>query len=192
VPTRFYPVNIYHLYNRGNDRQRIFLEAENYRFFLSRLVSYFQKADVDLLAYCLMPNHYHALVRLQREIDFSNVLRGFNSSYVKSFNSWHGKVGHLFQDTTHAKLVEDEQYLTHVCRYVHLNPVVAGLARSPQEWEFSDYAKWSDCSADTSMAIILLRDALFSSADQYRRFVLDYSAELKTRREIEARLFDLR
>ena len=192
MPTRFYPGNLYHLYNRGNDRQRIFLEAENYRFFLSRFASYFRKADVDLLAYCLMPNHYHALVRLQREIDFANVLRSLNSSYVKSFNNWHGRVGHLFQGNTQAKLVEDEQFLVHVCRYVHLNPVVAGLVELPGGWEFSDYGEWIDSNAENSMANILLRNALFSTANEYQRFVLDYSAELKTRSEVEARLFDLR
>ena len=70
MPTRFYPGNLYHLYNRGNDRQCIFLEAENYRFFLSRFASYFRKADVDLLAYCLMPNHYHILILLFRLVHF--------------------------------------------------------------------------------------------------------------------------
>ena len=137
-----------------------------------------------------MPNHYHALVRLQREIDFANVLRSLNSSYVKSFNSWHGRVGHLFQHNTQAKLVGDEQFLVHVCRYVHLNPVVAGLVELPGKWEFSDYGEWIDSKADNSMANILLRNVLFSTAGEYQRFVLDYSAELKTRREVEGRLFD--
>jgi len=70
MPTRFYPGNIYHLYNRGNNRQSIFLEAENYRFFLFRLLSSLQKVEVDLLAYCLMPNHYHILILLFRLVHF--------------------------------------------------------------------------------------------------------------------------
>jgi putative transposase len=189
MPARFFPGNIYHLYNRGNDRQLIFLEKENYRFFLSRLTSCFVNAHVDLLAYCLMPNHYHVLARLCDEQDFSNVLRSLTSSYVKSFNKWHGRVGHVFQGNTRAKVVDDERFLAHICRYVHLNPVTAGLVTLPDDWEFSDYRQWIDEWTNGVKAIVDLRNTLFSGAEEYRRFVLDYSAEQRTRRELEERLF---
>jgi len=189
MPQRFYLGNIYHVYNRGNDRQRIFLEAENYRFFLDRLKCCLNAADVSLLAYCLMRNHYHLLVQLQYETDFSNVLRSFNSCYVKSFNKWHGRVGHLFQGNTHAKLVGNDRFLAHVCRHIHLNPVIAGLVEFPEQWEYSDYRLWIDENTEPTSANVSLRRILFSTANEYRRFVLDYAAEIKARSEVEKRLF---
>ncbi|MCX6144260.1 MAG: transposase [Ignavibacteriales bacterium] len=188
MPQRFYPGNIYHLFNRGNDRHRIFLEAENYRFSLCRLAGFLKAAEVNLLAYCLMPNHYHMLVQLQDETDFSNVLRNFTSSYVKSFNKWHGRVGHLFQSNTRAKLVDDDKFLVHVCRYDHLNPVIAGLVELPEQWEYSDYRLWIDENAPATMANVSLRRLFFSTGDECRRFVLDYAAEMKTRAEVEKQL----
>jgi REP element-mobilizing transposase RayT len=192
MPIGYYFGNIYHLYNRGNDRQRIFLERENYRFFLDRLGSTFNRAGVDLLAYCLMPNHYHLLVQLRDRMEFSNVLRSFTSSYVKSFNTWHGRVGHLFQDNTRAKLVKDERILAHLCRYIHLNPVVAGLVKLPEQWEYSDYRQWVDENAQASRSNVSLRRLLFDTADEYRRFVRDCTAESKNRFDVERLLFEPR
>jgi putative transposase len=189
MPQRFYPESVYHLYNRGNNRQSIFLETENYRFFLDRLATIFKKAEVDLLAYCLMPNHYHLLVKLHRDADFSNVLRSFTSSYVKSFNKWHCSVGYLFQGNTRAKPVDDDRFLVHICRYIHLNPVIAGLAELPEQWEYSDYRLWVDENTPATKANVLLRRLLFWTAEEYRRFVLDYAAEMKTRGEVEKKLF---
>jgi putative transposase len=188
MPTGFFPGSIYHLYNRGNNKQSIFLEPENYRFFLCRLTTALKEAEVESLAHCLMPNHYHVLVRLQNEMDFSNVLRSFTSSYVKSFNKWHGRIGHLFQGNTRAKLVDNDGFLVHVCRYVHLNPVIAGLVELPEQWEYSDYRQWTGENAPATMANVSLRRLFFSTGDEYRRFVLDYAAEMKTRAEIEKQL----
>jgi putative transposase len=192
MPTRFYPGNIYHLYNRGNDRQRIFLEPENYRFFLNRLTHFFRIADTDLLAYCLLPNHYHLLVRLQNDTDFSNVLRRFITSYVKSFNKWHDRVGHVFQGSTRSKLVDDDRFLAHLCRYIHLNPVAAGLTKLPEEWKWSDYRQWVDENEESARPNVALRTTLFSTAEEYRRFVLEYSLELRKRYEAEKKIFELR
>ncbi|MBI1805454.1 MAG: transposase [Ignavibacteria bacterium] len=139
---QFLPANYYHIYNRGNNRQDIFLEHENYRFFLRRLHHYFHQAGIDVIAYCLMPNHFHLLVYFQREVSFSNVMRSFSVSYTKSFNKWSKRVGHLFQSDYRAREINVEKYLFHICRYIHLNPVQGGLVSIPEDWAYSDYREW--------------------------------------------------
>ena len=130
---QFLPENYYHIYNRGNNQQEIFLEDENYRHFLKRLVHYYNIASIEVVAFCLMPNHYHLLITLVREINFSNIMRSFTTSYVKSFNGWHKRVGHFFQGDFQARQIDSTEYLMQVCRYIHRNPVKAGLTAFPEE-----------------------------------------------------------
>ena len=185
----FLPENYYHIYNRGNDGHRIFLEPENYAFFLRRLREYCDRPPVQLVAYSLMPNHYHSVVFLEDGSDFSNILRGFTTSYVRSFNKWHGRVGYLYQGNTKAKLIENDEYLIHICRYIHLNPVIARLVDCPEQWKYSDYREWISDSAPGKKGCVKVRSMFFNSGARYRAFVMDYLAEERMRVEIEKRLF---
>jgi putative transposase len=145
MPTRtvkFAPNQFYHVYNRGNDKQRIFFEPANYCFFLKKFAKYFPETEAEIHAYCLLPNHYHILIRLKRDIDYSMRMRHFSISYAKSLNKWAGRVGHLFQGRFKAKGVGSTEYLLYLSRYIHLNPVVAGLARAPQGWQYSSYCDY--------------------------------------------------
>jgi len=142
MPTRtvkFAPNQFYHVYNRGNNKEPILLQPANYRFFLKRLAEYFPGNEAEIHAYCLLPNHYHILIRLQREIGFSIRMQRFGISYAKSINKWTGKVGHLFQGRFKAKHVGSTEYLLHLSRYIHLNPVMARLVKTPEAWQFSSY-----------------------------------------------------
>ena len=99
------PDRFYHLYNRGNNKEPIFLEQANYRFFLEKFVQYFPADDAEIHAYCLLPNHFHMLIRLKRPLEYSLRMQHFSISYAKSLNSWSGRVGHVFQGRFKAKLV---------------------------------------------------------------------------------------
>ena len=186
---KYLPGEYYHLYNRGNDKQLIFLEPENYKFFLRRLRKYLTKANSELIAFCLMPNHYHLVIHLGDCPDFSNILRGFTTSYVKSFNSLYHRVGYLFQGNTQMRLVRSDEDLINLCRYVHLNPVTAGLVASPESWDYSDYREWISENLAADSPIRKVRDAHFSSGRDYMQFVIDRAAELKIRDELEKKLF---
>jgi len=85
----------YHIYNRGNNRQDIFFERENYLFFL-RLVRKYLLETLDVIAYCLMPNHYHLLIQLKKA-ELSAAMQAFSLSYTKAMNRRYGRVGSLFQ-----------------------------------------------------------------------------------------------
>ena len=175
----------YHLYNRGNNRERIFFERENYLFFLRRLRKHLVPI-LDIVAYCLMPTHYHLLVMLN-EADLSHRMQLFSISYTKAMNKRYDRVGALFQGTFRAKHVDGNNYLVHLSRYIHLNPVIAGLVERAEGWEFSSYPEYIGIRNGTLPApeIVLSQ---FPSPEAYREFVESY---IPSEREIIADfLFD--
>jgi REP element-mobilizing transposase RayT len=159
--------SVYHLYNRGNNREPIFFAEESYRFFTEKMHKYFLKHQVELIAYCLMPNHFHIVVRQRAPNQISKALQGLMTSYVKAMNIRHHRVGHLFQGRVQSRLVETELYCINLVRYLHLNPVVAGLVRQPDAWQHSDYRRWILNSE------IQLRDQLIGNGKEYASFVAD-------------------
>ena len=189
IDLKYLPQEYYHLYNRGNGKQLIFHESENYRFFVQRLREYIVKANSELVAFCLMPNHFHLVVYLGECPDFSNMMRGFTTSYVRSFNTWYHRVGYLFQGNTQMRLVDSDEDLIHLCRYVHINPVTAGLVTTPESWDYSDYRDWISESLSVYSPIRKVRDVHFSSGREYMQFAIDRAAELKIRGILEKKLF---
>lgn len=100
-----------------------------------------KQRPVSIVAYCLMPNHFHFLVYLRCD-DFSDRMSSFQKSYTQAINRARERVGPLFQGRFRAEHVDREEYLTHLSRYIHLNPVVAGLVQRPADWEFSSYREF--------------------------------------------------
>ncbi len=145
--TLFVPGCFYHLYNRGNNRQTIFFEPDNYLYFLRGVHRYLTPV-LDILAYCLMPTHYHLLVRV-REAKTSEVSSAISKammrlavSYTKAINKRFDRVGALFQGAFQAKLVTADAHLRHLCIYIHANPVKDGLVADPADWPYSNYLEW--------------------------------------------------
>jgi putative transposase len=159
----------YHLYSRGNNYQDVFLERENYLYFLRQLRRYLRHEDVEIIAYCLMPNHYHLLVHLMTD-DLSGLMQPFALSYTKAINKRYGRVGSLFQGRFQAVRVDRDEYLVHLSRYIHLNPVIAKLVEQPEDWEFSSYREYVGLRAGTlpKTDVVLSQ---FPSRDVYRQFV---------------------
>ena len=167
--TEFHPGEFYHVYNRGANCAAIFFERGNYLFFLRRLREKLTTEHVTVLAYCLMPNHYHLLVRLESE-EFSKSMQAFGTSYTKAINRQTGRTGTLFQGRFQAKHVVDETHLVHLSRYIHLNPVMARLVTKPADWEFSSYPEYAGIREGTLPCTeVMLRE--FASREHYHRFV---------------------
>ncbi|MFZ0544943.1 MAG: transposase [Candidatus Promineifilaceae bacterium] len=134
--------NYYHIYNRGVNFQKIFFIRENWFFFLRQLRSYCTADYAEIIAYCLMPNHYHMLVYLKTDNFGKEVMQPFMVSYSKAINNQEKRVGPLFQGPYQAKSVPTEGYLLHLTRYIHLNPVTAEIVVRPEDWEFSSYREY--------------------------------------------------
>ncbi len=167
--------NYYHVYNRGNNRQLIFFERENYVYFLRQLRNHLITHGVDIIAYCLMPNHYHLLVYLKTD-RFSKLMQAFTLSYAKAISKRYQRVGSLFQGRFQAIHVDREEYLLHLTRYIHLNPVSANLVEKAENWEFSSYQEYIDLRPGNLPKIDGVR-AKFQSADAYRYFLEDSTSD---------------
>ncbi len=163
----------YHIYNRGANRQSIFRSDENYKFCLRLMQQYRQALNISVIAYCLMPNHYHWLVRQDGE-ETAGLLptRVFNS-YSKAFNNAYKRSGTLFEDRFDAILVETDEYLHHLCRYIHMNPVKDGFAAAPELWPYSNYPEWIGLRNGLLIDQVFVH-AHFPDPQRYQAFVLDY------------------
>ncbi len=127
---------IFHITVRGVDRCVIFRDNDDYRFFLALLRRIVIAEGLEAHAYCLMPNHVHLVVEGSMEA-ISRAFHRINGIHAQRFNELYGRVGHLFQDRFHAKMVESDEHLTNACEYVWDNPVRAGLCKTRSEWPWS-------------------------------------------------------
>ncbi len=119
----FYKGGYYHVYSRGSEKRVIFLDRADRDRFLLRLKEYKTDHGVSILCYCLMPNHYHFLLRQDTNKPVSKFIHKLNLSYAMYFNKRYERVGPLFQGRFKAKLIEKDEYLVHLSRYIHLNPL---------------------------------------------------------------------
>ena len=136
---QLYSDRIYHIYNRSINREIIYRNPANYHLFIRKLIGI--GTQWDLQAYCLMPTHFHLLVRiLTGEQDILRRRIGdLLSGYTKAINHKFGRTGSLFQQHTKAKMISSPVYLRMVLHYIHQNPVRAGMCRELGEWPFSSY-----------------------------------------------------
>jgi putative transposase len=127
---------IYHVTTRGVARTAIFLDDDERRLFLRLLADVVGRHDWRCHAFCLMTNHYHAVVEthLWR---LSDGMQRLNGVYAQAFNRRHARTGHLFGDRYASWVVTDEDYLRHACEYILQNPVRAGLCERAEEWPWS-------------------------------------------------------
>jgi putative transposase len=155
------PDSTYHIYNRANGSEQLFASDENYRYFLQKYSEYISPFS-KTFCYCLMPNHFHFIVRIkainnlnlqgfknlegiqspsnQNLEDFlSKQFSNFFNAYTKAFNKEQNRKGSLFMHTFKRKKIADEFYLKKLVHYIHFNPVEAGLAKSPSDWKYSSY-----------------------------------------------------
>jgi putative transposase len=148
-----FPGAIYHVTSRGDRREAIYRDDADRLAYLDVLAQALERFDAEVLAYCLMGNHYH-LVLHTRAANLSRLMRHLNGVYTQRFNRRHGLVGHLLQGRFKAILVDRDAYLLALCRYVERNPVAAHLVVRASDWPWSSARahllqtpapEWLDC-----------------------------------------------
>ncbi|MEX1192409.1 MAG: hypothetical protein WEA99_10590 [Brumimicrobium sp.] len=161
------PDGIYHVYNRAHGSEKLFLKDTNYRFFLEKFKHYVHPI-AEVYCYCLMPNHFHVLLKIRSEeivskyfedlvktkgikqlpldqritFQFSNL---FNA-YTKAFNKFYGRMGGLFMTRYNRILVRDNLQFVRTVKYIHLNPVQARLVTTPDDWIYSSFKAFTSDS----------------------------------------------
>lgn len=155
-----FPGACYHIMLQGNNRQDIFLSNQDRRFFLALLRGYKERYELKVFAYCIMNNYVHLLLETGKP-NLSKVMQGFNTAYTKYFNQKHNTIGHVLQGRYKALLVDKQNYLMELTRYIHLAPVREGLKDKP--WRY----QWSSCPAYVEREN---REPLVDSDEVLRRY----------------------
>ena len=136
-----YPGAFYHVTSRGNEQKDVFKSQKDREKFLSYLESATERYGAVIHAYCMLSNHYHILLETPAG-NLSQIMRHINGAYTIYFNIKRKRAGHLFQGRFKAILVEADEYATELSRYIHLNPVRAGIVARPEEYQWSSYRKY--------------------------------------------------
>ncbi len=179
----------YHVYNRGVEKRVIFLDDQDYTVFIGLLKKYLAgeedarknrhpysqlDKDVQLLSYCLMPNHFHLLLH-QTSIDgVTRLLRRLSTGYVMYFNNKYRRVGTLFQGKFKAVRINSDAYLQHISRYIHLNP------KDYKAWRYSSYVYYSgERKTPKWLDAPQLMHIFDDNREEYLQFVDDYDGMMR-------------
>jgi REP element-mobilizing transposase RayT len=172
-----FPGAIYHVTSRGNARQAIFIDDEDRGGFLDVLSMVVERFKWLCHAYCLMENHYHLLIETPNA-NLSKGMRELNGVNTQGFNQRNRRVGHLYQGRYKAIIVEKDNHLLSLCRYVVLNPVGVGLIKRPEQWRWSSYRATIGLAKRPSFLTIDWVLSQFAgrkrvAMERYKRFVIE-------------------
>jgi len=161
----------YHMYNRGNNREALFKEERNYYYFLDLYKKYIYPI-ADLYAYCLLPTHFHFLLRIksldelegiyQEESQIWRQVRTFLGTYTKAINKTYNRSGHLFEGRYSRKIVLKDEYFFHLISYIHQNPQAHGIVSNFRIWPYSSYQAYKLKDVRSAIA-----KSVFSDLDLY-------------------------
>lgn len=171
----------YHVMMRGNERKNLFLDEEDKQRFLETLFAKKKEAGFYLLIYCLMDNHVHLVIQ-EGEESLAVIMKRINASYAYYFNQKYNRVGHLFQDRFKSETIEDERYLMAVTRYIHNNPVKAGIVEKPGDYKWSSYlcylapTKPEARNVNTGIILNLISADQDQAVNEFKRFSMQEDA----------------
>jgi len=170
-----YPGAVYHVTARGNERKPIVRDDRDRWLFLRVLEEITESFGVIIHAFVLMDNHYHLLLETP-EANLSPTLRQLNGVYTMRFNRRYHRFGHLFQGRYKAILVQKDQHLKELCRYVVLNPVRAGMVKHPRQWKWSSYRatggyETAPAWLETRWLLEQFQKSRHKAKELYRKFV---------------------
>ena len=188
----FFKNELYHIYNRGNNRQKIFFKPENYVFFLKKVRTYILPY-ADILAYSLMPNHFHFLIHSDERTIATKTIRDQNknilsegirillSSYTQAINKQNKSSGSLFQQNTKAQPIVKGSinYDLTVFHYIHQNAYRAKLVAKMEDWEYSSFADYCGkrngtlCNKELAMKLLGLKMRTFYE-DSFKQLGIEY------------------
>jgi REP element-mobilizing transposase RayT len=182
----WFPGAIYHIIQRGNDQNEIYKEDRDFIWFLKTVMKV--KKDIAFKVYCyvLMSNHYHMTVETS-DTHISDIMHAINSTYAIRFNQKYNRKGHVFQGRFKGLLVDKENYLMELSRYIHLNPVKAGLVEKPEHYQWSSYRFYvkdeKDWIVDPEPVLALFQGSLKDSKKNYANFVYQKLSQIREEKD---------
>jgi len=181
--------SFYHIYNRGCNKEPIFFEEKNYIELLKRIKKSKRLDKFSIIAFCLMPNHYHFLIQQKTNLPVSNWISFIFNGYVQSINKQQDRSGTLFEGRAKPKLIDKEEYLIRLVLYIHYNPVSAGLVNNPENWKYSNYLEWIGKRNGILMDKYFIFEH-FESYKEYEYLMKEYSFSKRNSDDISDYLFE--
>ena len=170
----WWPGVVLHITARGNHRNDIFRDEEDFQIYLGLIKEAleFYNGDFEVYAYCLMDNHVHLLVKC-KEKHISMFISRVHSLYAKIFNKKYRYIGYLFQNRYFTEVIENDSQFLSTCRYIHLNPIRAKMVGKPEEYEWSSYSMTIGLSEEKIVNSEKILNYFKSSSSRilYRAFV---------------------
>ncbi len=185
----FLPNHYYHIYNRGAHQADIFRDDRDYVYLLKLVKEKAEEFDISVIAYCLMDNHYHFLLRQNGDATISQFMQAVFNIYSKTFNKKYSLSGTLFEGAFKAIMVKRNEYLLRLCRYIHCSPIEAEMVKDPAQWHYSNYLEFIG-QRDGELVDREFVQENFGSPDEYRNFVMDYVPVENTEKELRHYFFD--
>lgn len=174
---------LYHVTARGNERKRIYFTQADYKKFFTYIKGAEEKYGILIHCYVLMGNHYHLLIETPHA-NLSKAMHHINSSYTAYLNRKRKRVGHLFQGRYKAIVIDKDTYLVELSRYIHLNPVRAGIVQKPQEYPYSSYRAYISKDRDDIITQDLILGMISKQAREAKKKYGTY-VESAIGREVE-------
>ena len=131
--------SIYHVLNRGNGKQKVFHKIQDYKAFIDLMKEAKDRYSVRIFAYCLMPNHFHIILMSLKAEELSKWMQWLMTSHVRRYHKHYGTSGHIWQGRFKSFIIQEDNHLLTVIRYVEGNPVRAGLVNSAKDWLWSSH-----------------------------------------------------
>lgn len=203
--------NYYHVINRGNGKNDVFLDTQDYGIFMHRVrENFFSENELpkiaspldikykrkklpagafSLICYCLMPNHFHLLIKQNSDLKISKLVQKLCTGYAKYFQKKYNHTGHLFQGAFKAINIESESYLMWLSAYIHQNPAVAGIVENLEDHPYSSYLDYIG-KRDGSLCVKGVILEKFKSPADYKKFVEDSRILISQRKELQYLLLD--
>lgn len=141
IARKYLETNYYHVMTQGINKQFIFQKSEEKKFYIKTMYEIKQELNVNMLAYCIMDNHTHCLVKVEDIKKLSKFMQRLNSKYAYYYNKRHNRVGYVFRDRFKAEGIYSERQLYCCMKYIYDNPVKAGICNSASDYKFSNYRK---------------------------------------------------
>jgi len=165
---------IYHVYNRGNDRQSLFRQDEDYQFFLDRLQKEKETLRAKIYHYCLMSNHFHLLLEVTSGGDLPVLMHRLQLSYARYFKTKHKFIGHLFQSRFKSPSIPSESYYLQCGRYIERNPVKANLVKEAFQYPWSSACFYTHGKESALITPNLYYDQLGSTQKERQGRYMDF------------------
>ena len=188
--------NIYHIVLKGINSQQLFFSDYDYSNFISVFSKTCKEYNVDIYAFCLMNNHIHFLLKFN-ENEMSSIFKSFGAKYAPRYNERHNRIGPLFNGRYYSSPINDDEYLCNVLKYIHYNPVNAGLVKRCCDYKWSSYKSFKDSNSsfgfvDTKAVLELIGENNFdiihtaNEKDFIEFFALDNKIFSKSTEDIES------